>query len=127
MQIANAAQTQDQDTAKTEKSGGGGEVTHNVRHSHVSTHVSSNVSKDVSSHVSEDVSSPKDMSSHVSPHPHEVRLSVLANRLLHGSYCFLVLDLLFTARWGWADLYAMFGNCTVQYTVECDEAPKHFF
>ena len=102
---ANAAQTQDQDTAKTEKSGGGGDVTHDVRHSHVS----------------------KDVSSHVSPHPHEVGLSVLANRLLHGSYWFLVLDLLFTARWGWADLYAMFGNCTVQYTVECDEAPKKFF
>ena len=65
---ANAAQTQDQDTAKTEASGVGGDVTHDVRHSHVS--------KDVCSHVS----------SHVSPHPHEVRLSVLANRMLHGSY-----------------------------------------
>ena len=78
---ANAAQTQDQDTAKTEKSGGGGDVTHDVIHSHVS------------SHVSKDVYSQRRV----------------------------VLDLLFTARWGWADLYAMYGNCTVQYTVECDE------
>ena len=62
---ANAAQTQDQDTAKTEASGVGGDVTHDVRHSHVSTHVSSHVSKDVSSHVTS--------------HPHEVRLSVMAN------------------------------------------------
>ena len=82
---ANAAQTQDQDTAKTEKSGGGGDdhMVHDVRHSHVSSYVS------------------KYVTSHVTPHPHEVGLSVLANRLLHGSYWFLVLDLLFTTRWGW--------------------------